>query len=180
MGDGEFIGGATALWTAAHYRIPVLIVVANNRSYYTDEVQQEAVAVARGRPPENKWIGQRLDEPAINIAGLASDLGFATEPVVRDSGDIQTALERGLAEVEKAKADGRWDAAYGGSKDMEIPADFLTEIAKNADALAMFKTLNRQNLYAIYYRVSTAKNAETRARRIANLIATLARGERFH
>ncbi|WP_210317475.1 thiamine pyrophosphate-binding protein [Oryzicola mucosus] len=101
MGDGEFIGGATALWTAAHYRIPVLIVVANNRSYYTDEVQQEAVAVARGRPPENKWIGQRIDEPAINIAGLASDLGFATEPVVRDSGDIQTALERGLDEVEK-------------------------------------------------------------------------------
>jgi uncharacterized protein YdeI (YjbR/CyaY-like superfamily) len=63
---------------------------------------------------------------------------------------------------------------------MEIPADFLTEVAKNADALAMFNTLNRQNLYAIYYRVSTAKKPETRARRIANLIATLARGERFH
>lgn len=100
MGDGEFIGGATALWTAAHYHIPVLIVVANNRSYYTDEVQQEAVALARGRPAENKWIGQRIDEPAINIAGMAENLGFKTEKAVTDSGNVQAAIERGLAEVE--------------------------------------------------------------------------------
>lgn len=101
MGDGEFIGGATALWTAAHYRIPVLIVVANNRSYYTDEIQQEAVALARNRPPENKWIGQRIDDPAIDIAGMARDLGFESEPAVRNSDDIEAALKRGLAVVER-------------------------------------------------------------------------------
>lgn len=100
MGDGEFIGGATGIWTAAHYKIPVLIVVANNRSYYTDEIQQEAVAATRGRPTQNKWIGQRLDDPPVSICGLAQDLGFKTEPPVEHVDAIADALERGLAAVE--------------------------------------------------------------------------------
>ena len=86
----------------------------------------------------------------------------------------------GLAQVEKAKADGRWDAAYSGTKDMVIPADFLAELAKSPTARATYDTLNRQNLFAIYYRVTTAKKPETRSKRIAALIATLARGETFH
>ena len=86
----------------------------------------------------------------------------------------------GLAEVEKAKADGRWDAAYAGTRDMVIPEDFLTELAK-APPLARetYASLKKQNLFAIYYRVTSAKKPDTRARRIAKLIDTLAKGETF-
>ena len=61
--------GVTAFWTAAHYRIPLLIVVANNRSFFNDELHQERVARMRNRPVENRWIGQRISEPDIDIAG---------------------------------------------------------------------------------------------------------------
>ncbi len=74
-GDGDFLMGATALWTAAHYRIPLLIVVANNRSFYNDEVHQERVARMRNRPVENKWIGQRISDPDIDLAALARAQG---------------------------------------------------------------------------------------------------------
>jgi hypothetical protein len=62
-GDGDFLMGATAIWTAAHYRIPLLVIVANNQSFFNDEVHQERVARMRGRPVENKWIGQRIADP---------------------------------------------------------------------------------------------------------------------
>lgn len=74
-GDGDFLMGATALWTAVHYRIPLLLVVANNRSYYNDEVHQERVARMRNRPVENKWIGQRMNDPEIDLAGMARAQG---------------------------------------------------------------------------------------------------------
>jgi thiamine pyrophosphate-dependent acetolactate synthase large subunit-like protein len=74
-GDGDFLMGATALWTATHYRIPLLIVVANNRSFYNDEVHQERVARMRSRPVENKWIGQRISDPDIDLAALARAQG---------------------------------------------------------------------------------------------------------
>ncbi len=74
-GDGDFLMGVTALWTAAHYRIPLLIVVANNRSFYNDEVHQERVARMRNRPVENKWIGQRISDPDIDLAALARAQG---------------------------------------------------------------------------------------------------------
>jgi thiamine pyrophosphate-dependent acetolactate synthase large subunit-like protein len=83
-GDGDFLMGATALWTAAHYRIPLLIVVANNRSFYNDEVHQERVARMRGRPVENKWIGQRIADPDIDIAAIARAQGAqAWGPIMR-------------------------------------------------------------------------------------------------
>src|SRR2546427_429190 len=59
VGDGDFLMGNTAIWTAAHYKLPCLFLVANNRSFYNDEMHQERVAKERGRPVENKWIGQR-------------------------------------------------------------------------------------------------------------------------
>jgi thiamine pyrophosphate-dependent acetolactate synthase large subunit-like protein len=74
-GDGDFLMGVTALWTAAHYRIPLLIVVANNRSFYNDEVHQERVARMRNRPVENKWIGQRMSDPDIDLAAMARAQG---------------------------------------------------------------------------------------------------------
>jgi len=61
--------GATALWTAARHRLPLLVVVANNRSYFNDEVHQHRVALRRGRPVENRWVGQRLDDPAPDWPG---------------------------------------------------------------------------------------------------------------
>jgi len=88
--------------------------------------------------------------------------------------------EAGLREVEAARADGRWDAAYAGPKAMEIPADFLAALEGRPAAKATFATLNRQNLYAIYYRLHTAKTPATRAARLERLVGTLDRGERFH
>src|SRR6185437_8665561 len=60
LGDGDFLMGVTALWTGVHYRVPALIVIANNRSFYNDELHQERVARQRGRPVANKWIGQQM------------------------------------------------------------------------------------------------------------------------
>lgn len=86
----------------------------------------------------------------------------------------------GLAQVQAAKADGRWDAAYAGGKDAKVPQDFLDALAHNPKAAETYKTLNAQNLFAIYYRLTTAKRPETRAKRIADFLAMLERGERFH
>ena len=76
-GDGDFLMGVTALWTAAHYRIPLLIVVANNRSFFNDELHQERVARMRNRPVENRWVGQRISEPDIDLAGHGARAGRA-------------------------------------------------------------------------------------------------------
>lgn len=85
----------------------------------------------------------------------------------------------GLVHVEAAKADGRWDAAYAGSKDAEVPADFLAAIKADAVAMATYQSLNAANRFAIYYRLKSAKKPETRAKRLAEMVATLARGERI-
>jgi len=103
MGDGEFLGASSALWTAAHYNIPLLMIVANNRSYFTDEIQQETVARERKRPVANRWIGQRIDDPAVNLAGLARDFGIAAEGPIEKVGNLHAVLERGLAAVEAGK-----------------------------------------------------------------------------
>jgi len=83
----------------------------------------------------------------------------------------------GRAEVERAKADGRWEAAYAGSATIEVPHDLIEALAAEPKAQAMFETLNSQNRYAILYRIGTAKRADTRARRIREFVAMLARGE---
>ena len=83
----------------------------------------------------------------------------------------------GHAEVERAKADGRWEAAYAGPATIEVPPDLTEALAAEPKAQAMFETLNSQNRYAILYRIATAKRADTRARRIGEFVAMLARGE---
>ncbi|NJO32561.1 MAG: hypothetical protein HC869_04925 [Rhodospirillales bacterium] len=82
--------------------------------------------------------------------------------------------------VDAAKADGRWENAYTGSAEMEIPQDFLEALDGNPAAKAFFATLDRKNLYPIYYRLQTAKRPETRAKRLKSMLEQLARGERFH
>lgn len=86
----------------------------------------------------------------------------------------------GLAQVEAAKADGRWNNASAGSADMAIPQDFLDTLATMPAAKAFFEMLDRKNLYSIYYRLHTAKRPETRAKRMAQILAQLERGDRFH
>jgi uncharacterized protein YdeI (YjbR/CyaY-like superfamily) len=86
----------------------------------------------------------------------------------------------GLREVEAARADGRWDAAYEGQRLAQVPDDFLAALRANPAAAAFYERLDRVNRYAIVYRLHTAKKAETRARRITDFVAKLARGERFH
>jgi uncharacterized protein YdeI (YjbR/CyaY-like superfamily) len=86
----------------------------------------------------------------------------------------------GHAEVERAKADGRWEAAYAGPASMEVPADLAEALAAEPKAQAMFEGLNSQNRYAILYRIATAKRAETRAHKIEQFVAMLSRGETVH
>lgn len=84
---------------------------------------------------------------------------------------------RGQAEIDRAKADGRWDRAYDGSASAELPEDFARALAASPSATAMYATLGSQGRYACYHRVFTAPSAASRANRIAKLIATLERGE---
>lgn len=100
-GDGDFLMGATAVWTAVHYRLPLLLVVANNRSYFNDEVHQERVARTRDRPVENKWIGQRMSDPDINIAGMARDQGATGFGPISDRAALAAAYRDAIAVVEK-------------------------------------------------------------------------------
>jgi uncharacterized protein YdeI (YjbR/CyaY-like superfamily) len=83
----------------------------------------------------------------------------------------------GIAEVERAKGDGRWQAAYAGQADLEVPDDLAAALAAEPRARGMFDILTRQNRYAVLYRIADAKRAETRARRIKQFVAMLVRGE---
>jgi uncharacterized protein YdeI (YjbR/CyaY-like superfamily) len=82
--------------------------------------------------------------------------------------------------MERAKGDGRWEAAYGGSAEIEVPRDLVDALAAEPKAQAMFDALSSQNRYAILYRLATAKREETRARRLEQFVAMLARGETIY
>jgi uncharacterized protein YdeI (YjbR/CyaY-like superfamily) len=93
------------------------------------------------------------------------------------AGRIQPA---GLAEIERARADGRWDAAYTGQRNAVVPDDLQRELDRDPQAAAAFTQLDAHNRYAIIWRINDAKRAETRARRVAKYLAMLRRGERIH
>jgi len=99
-GDGDFLMGVTALWTAAHYRIPLLVVVANNRSFFNDELHQERVARMRNRPVENRWVGQRISEPDIDLAGMARAQGAQGFGPVTSIADLAPTFAKAIAAVE--------------------------------------------------------------------------------
>lgn len=86
----------------------------------------------------------------------------------------------GILEVEQAKADGRWDQAYDSPANATLPEDFLHAIEENTKAKETLQKLNKTNLYAIIWRLQTAKKTETRERRMKTIIAMLERGEKFH
>jgi thiamine pyrophosphate-dependent acetolactate synthase large subunit-like protein len=100
LGDGDFMQGNTALWTAAKYRIPMLVIISNNRSNFNDELHQETVAKDRDRPVENRWIGMRISEPDIDLARVAKSLGFEAQGPIEKMGDLLPAIEKGLKGVE--------------------------------------------------------------------------------
>jgi uncharacterized protein YdeI (YjbR/CyaY-like superfamily) len=86
----------------------------------------------------------------------------------------------GLEEIERAKQDGRWDAAYDSAKTITVPADFESELEAHPKAKAFFETISGANRYAILWRLQTAKKAETRAKRIRTFIEMLEKGETIH
>jgi uncharacterized protein YdeI (YjbR/CyaY-like superfamily) len=89
-------------------------------------------------------------------------------------------MPAGLDAVEKAKADGRWSRAYESPSKMTIPEDFLKVLSKNKKAAAFYKGLNKTNLFAIGFRLQTAKKQATREKRMKEIIEKLAKGEKFH
>jgi thiamine pyrophosphate-dependent acetolactate synthase large subunit-like protein len=99
-GDGDFLMGVTAVWTAVHYKIPLLFVIANNRSFYNDELHQERMARARNRPVENKWIGQRMSDPDVDIAAMGRAQGAVGFGPVTQPGDLAGVLQKAIAEVD--------------------------------------------------------------------------------
>ncbi|MER6559253.1 YdeI/OmpD-associated family protein [Streptomyces sp. NPDC001027] len=113
------------------------------------------------RKPSSKWSKANRDK----VAALV------------EQGRMRPA---GQAEVDRAKADGRWEAAYDGAKTATVPDDPTAALTADPAAAAFFETLDRQNRYAILYRIQDAKKAETRARRIEKYVAMLAKGEKLH
>lgn len=100
VGDGDYLMGGSALWTAAHHRLPLLVVVANNRSYFNDEVHQERVARMRDRPTGNRGVGQHISDPDPDLATFARSLGARGYGPVRTPTELKDALERAVPDVE--------------------------------------------------------------------------------
>ncbi len=104
VGDGDFLMGATAVWTAVRYGIPVLIIVCNNHSFFNDELHQERVARERARPVENRWVGQKMTEPEIDLAKMAESMGALGIGPVRRAQDLPAALRTGIEAVRAGRA----------------------------------------------------------------------------
>ncbi|MDR7521913.1 MAG: thiamine pyrophosphate-binding protein [Armatimonadota bacterium] len=97
--DGDLLYTPSALWTAAHHRIPLLVVMFNNRTYYNDEEHQILMARARGRPVERAHIGLAMKDPPVDFAGLARSFGVEAWGPVEEPGDLKPALERAVRHV---------------------------------------------------------------------------------
>jgi thiamine pyrophosphate-dependent acetolactate synthase large subunit-like protein len=116
LGDGDFLMGCTAFWTAARYGIPLLAVIANNRSFYNDEVHQQRVAELRTRNVANKWIGQHIGSPDVDLAAIARAQGCTGIGPVHDRNELGTALAHAVAAVQAGQptvVDVRVEPGYG-------------------------------------------------------------------
>lgn len=101
--DGELLYTSSSLWTAANCGVPLLTVMTNNRTYYNDEEHQEKIAIHRGRPPENKVVGMRMEKPPVDFANLARSLGVAGEGPVTEPDQIRPAVERAIKIIKEEK-----------------------------------------------------------------------------
>jgi thiamine pyrophosphate-dependent acetolactate synthase large subunit-like protein len=99
FGDGDYLMGVSALWTAARYKIPMLIVIANNSGYYIDEQHQVTTSLARKRSIDTASIGQRIVDPEVDILAMAKAQGFDGAGPVRRKSDLTAAIAAGIAAV---------------------------------------------------------------------------------
>jgi thiamine pyrophosphate-dependent acetolactate synthase large subunit-like protein len=99
LGDGDFLMGCTALWTAAAERLGLLVIVSNNRSYFNDELHQERMARERGRPVENRWVGQRIDDPPVDVLAIARAQGAVVHGPVGDPARLRSTLAEASAQA---------------------------------------------------------------------------------
>jgi thiamine pyrophosphate-dependent acetolactate synthase large subunit-like protein len=106
LGDGDYLMGSSALWTAARYRLPLLVIVANNSSYFNDEVHQERVAKRRAREVDNKWIGMRLDDPAPDVHKIAEGLGcsIVSSKQIQEKEKLEETLKQAVANFREGKS----------------------------------------------------------------------------
>jgi acetolactate synthase I/II/III large subunit len=104
LGDGDFLMASSALWTAAHYQLPLLMIIYDNRSFFNDEEHQRTVADMRSRPRENAWVGQRIEEPVVDLPGIARCYDLHGEGPIFDPTEIAPAIRRALKSI---KEDGR-------------------------------------------------------------------------
>ena len=179
--------GAWREWLRAHHEDPtgVWLVLAKKAALaHPDPPTTLTYAEALDEALCHGWIdgqARRRDELTVfqrytprhsRSPWSARNVGYVARLV--DEGRMQAA---GLAEVARAKADGRWDAAYAPQAKAEVPPDLAQALAANPKAKAFFETLKGANRYAVLYRIHDAKTAATRAARIEKFVAMLARGE---
>jgi uncharacterized protein YdeI (YjbR/CyaY-like superfamily) len=177
--------GAWSKWLATHHASSpgLWLKIAKKGAGTTSITYAQAIDVAlawgwidgqKGKADEGWWLQRFTPRKAkspwskINRAKVEALIakGAMTPP--------------GLAEVERAKRDGRWERAYDGAASSSVPADLAAAFARNARALAFFEALDGANRYAILYRVQTAKKPATRAERITRFVAMCARRETIH
>ncbi len=99
LGDGDYLMGLTALWTAVHYRVPLLVLVSNNQSFFNDELHQERMARTRGRPVENRWVGLRMNDPPLDLGQLANGQGAIGHGPIRSVEALEHALGLAIGQV---------------------------------------------------------------------------------
>jgi len=100
LGDGDYLMSVTALWTAVNQRVPLLVIIANNQSYYVDEEHQRTVSRQRGRPLDNAWVGQRIEDPEVDLGAMARAQGFDVPGPVTRRPELMPAMRRALEHVE--------------------------------------------------------------------------------
>jgi len=144
-----------------------------------DEALEEALCFGwidgQTRQRDDSTFRQRFTPRRARSPWSRRNVDIATRLI--DAGRMQPA---GLAEIERAKADGRWDAAYAGPATAVVPDDLAAALSANPAAAAMFERLTSQNRFAILYRLGQVKRAETRARKLAGYVDMLARGETIY
>lgn len=170
---------------AEHERTPggVWLQIAKKGTGVPSVTQAEAVEVAlcfgwidgQSRRVDDTWFRQRFTPR--RQRSIWSKINRDRALVLIEAGRMRPA---GLREVERAQADGRWDAAYDGASTATVPDDLQAALDANPAAAEAFAGLNAQNRYSVLHRVQTAVRPETRARRIATFVAMLADGGRLH
>lgn len=177
--------GAWSKWLAAHHASSpgVWLKIAKTGASSASITYAQAIEVAlvwgwidgqKGKLDEDWWLQRFTPRKA---KSPWSKINRAKAEALIAKGIMEPP---GLAEVERAKRDGRWERAYDGAASSSVPADLAAALARNARALAFFETLDGANRYAILYRVQTAKKPETRAERISRFVTMCAQHETIH